>query len=191
MDKKEVWKDVVGYEGYYQVSSLGRVKGVDRIIKAKFINHETQKVNGKILKPFTNKHGYVRVSLTINQKVNKFSVHRLVAQAFIPNPENKPQVNHKDEKRDNNNVDNLEWVTVKENSNYGTLPKQRSIRKSKPVISVSEGGLMRYFKSATEAAYRLKVNAPKISLVIKGERKHTGGYNFYFANKGGVHEGIK
>jgi len=191
MTEKEIWKDVVGYEGLYKVSSLGRVKGVDRIIKAKFINHETQKVKGQILKPFTNKQGYVRVTLNINQKVNKFSVHRLVAQAFIPNPDNKPQVNHKDEKRDNNNVDNLEWVTAKENSNYGTRLEKISKIKSKPVISVSECGLMRWFKSATEAANVLNVQNKNITKVLYGTRHHTGGYKFYFANRGGFHEGIK
>lgn len=190
MNKKEVWKDVVGYEGLYQVSNLGRVKSMDRLINGRYAGHKT-KAKGKLLKTFINKTGYVRVALSINQKVNKFSVHRLVAQAFIPNQDNKPQVNHKDEIPYHNNIDNLEWVTAKENSNYGTRKEKISKSMSKPVISVSEGGLMRWFKSATEAANILNVKNKNITNVLYGRRHHTGGYNFHFANKGGVHEGIK
>ena len=190
MTEKEVWKDVVGYEGFYQVSNLGRVRSVDRLINGRYAGHKT-KVKGKILNTFTSKTGYVRVALHINKKVNKFSVHRLVAQAFIPNQDNKPQVNHKDEKRDNNNVNNLEWVTAKDNSNYGTRPKKISEIKSKPVISVSAGGLMRWFKSATEAANTLNVQNKNITKVLYGERRQTGGYNFFFSNRGGSHESIK
>lgn len=191
MTEKEIWKDVVGYEGFYQVSNLGRVKSVDRLINGRYAGHKT-KAKGQLLKTFTNKTGYVRVALNINHKVNKFAVHRLVAQAFIPNPDNKPQVNHKDEVRDHNNADNLEWVTAKENSKYGTRPEKISQLKSKPVISVSEGGLMRWFKSATDAASVLNVQNKNITKVLHGTRKQTGGYKFHFANKGGlVHEGIK
>lgn len=190
MNEKEVWKDVVGYEGFYQVSNLGRVKSVDRLINGRYAGHKT-KAKGKLLKTFTNKTGYVRVALHINQRVNKFSVHRLVAMAFIPNPENKPQVNHIDETRNNNNVDNLEWATEKENSNYGTRPEKISKLKSKPVISVSEGGLMRWFKSATDAAKVLNVQNKNITKVLYGTRQHTGGYKFHFTKEGGFHEGIK
>lgn len=114
---EEIWKDVVGYEGLYKVSNLGRVKSLKRI------NSYGRTVPGKILKPHPNiKSGYLCVNLYKNDKPTMIPIHRLVAIAFIPNPQNLPQVGHKDETRTNNNVDNLEWVTNKENAN---TPKRK------------------------------------------------------------------
>ena len=97
---KEVWKPVVGYEGLYEVSNLGRVRRV------------------KIIEPSRKKHGYMQISLTGSDGVRKsFRLHRLVAEAFIPNPDGKPQVNHKDEDTENNRARNLEWATAEENTN--------------------------------------------------------------------------
>ena len=111
---EEIWKDVVGYEGYYQVSDLGRVRSLDRITS------NGRKIKGKILSTKVNTPPYYpRVSLSVNGKMKLVQVHRLVAQAFVynPDPEHKTQVGHKDESRTNNRADNLEWVTPKENSN--------------------------------------------------------------------------
>ena len=111
---EEIWKDVVGYEGYYQVSNLGRVRSLDRIAS------NGRKIKGKILTTQVNTPPYYpRVSLSVNGKMKLVQVHRLVAQAFVynPDPEHKTQVGHKDESRTNNRADNLEWVTPKENSN--------------------------------------------------------------------------
>lgn len=111
---EEIWKDVVGYEGYYQVSNLGRVRSLDRIAS------NGRKIKGKILSTKVNTPPYYpRVSLSVNGKMKLVQVHRLVAQAFVynPDPEHKTQVGHKDESRTNNRADNLEWVTPKENSN--------------------------------------------------------------------------
>ena len=111
---EEIWKDVVGYEGYYQVSNLGRVRSLDRIVS------NGRKIKGKILSTKVNTPPYYpRVSLSVNGKMKLVQVHRLVAQAFVynPDPEHKTQVGHKDESRTNNRADNLEWVTPKENSN--------------------------------------------------------------------------
>lgn len=111
---EEIWKDVVGYEGYYQVSNLGRVRSLDRITS------NGRKIKGKILSTKVNTPPYYpRVSLSVNGKMKLVQVHRLVAQAFVynPDPEHKTQVGHKDESRTNNRADNLEWVTPKENSN--------------------------------------------------------------------------
>ena len=110
---EEIWKDVVGYEGYYQVSNLGRVRSLDRIAS------NGRKIKGKILSTKVNTPPYYpRVSLSVNGKMKLVQVHRLVAQAFVynPDPEHKTQVGHKDESRANNRADNLEWVTPKENS---------------------------------------------------------------------------
>lgn len=105
----ETFLSVPGYEGLYEVSNLGNVKSLRR---------------GKLMKPGKS-HGYLRVSLRKDNKTQYFSVHRLVAIVFIPNPENLPYINHKDESRDNNCVENLEWCTAQYNNTYGTSIKRR------------------------------------------------------------------
>lgn len=111
----EVWKDVVGYEDHYKISNYGRVKSLSRLSP-----NYSQPVKEKILKCFTNWRGYWSSSLSINGKGKSKYIYRLVAEAFIPNPFNLPHVNHKDENKDNNCVDNLEWCTPKYNNAYGT-----------------------------------------------------------------------
>ena len=113
---KRIWRDIPGYEGKYQVSNTGQVRSLN-------YNH-TGKT--KILKQGTTIHGYKQVILYKDGKHKRYSVHRLVAQAFIPNPNNLPQVNHKDENKTNNVAWNLEWMSHKDNCNYGTRNKRRS-----------------------------------------------------------------
>lgn len=109
---KEIWKDVIGYEGLYQISSLGRLKS----------NRYGRMIKGNI-----NSYGYLRTILSDrNGNIKRVLIHRLVAEAFIPNTDNKPQVNHRDENKLNNAVDNLEWVTCKENINWGTSLQKRA-----------------------------------------------------------------
>lgn len=129
---EEIWKDVVGYEGYYQVSNLGRVRSLDRIAS------NGRKIKGKILSTKVNTAPYYpRVSLSVNGKMKLAQVHRLVAQAFVynPDPEHKTQVGHKDESRTNNRADNLEWVTPKENSNMPLHRKRVSKANEGKVLS--------------------------------------------------------
>ena len=110
---KEIWKDIEGYEGRYKVSNKGRV--YDNKLD-KFIGYESL--------------GYMCVALCKDKKQKKCRVHRLVAQAFIPNPDNLPGINHKDENKTNNCVENLEWCTVKYNTNYGTsIQRQKETKK--------------------------------------------------------------
>lgn len=118
---KEIWKDIAGYEGYYQVSNLGRVKSLDRLIAYTNSNGVTRQhpVEEKIIAQKTDRKGYPRVSLKKDKERKSCLVHRLVAQAFIENPDNLPFVNHKDENRGNSNATNLEWCTQKYNLNYG------------------------------------------------------------------------
>lgn len=108
----EEWRNVVGYERSYQVSNLGNIRSLDRVCGIK-------PVQGQIIKPRTE-HGYERVTLYENNKPKKFFVHRLVAAAFIENPNCLPFINHKDENPKNNAVDNLEWCTQKYNIHYGS-----------------------------------------------------------------------
>ena len=110
----EKWRPVEGYEGLYEVSNTGRVRSVDRYVKTCYGSYRLHK--GKVLSPGIRPDGYLVVSL----QYRMFRVHRLVAEAFLPNPDNLPQVNHKDEDKSNNRVDNLEWCTAKYNNNYGT-----------------------------------------------------------------------
>ena len=111
----EIWKDVQGYEGLYQVSNLGRVKSLGRFVDRLASGHCWQKE--RILKPNKTKYGYLNVRLCKDSRTKDFKVHRLVALAFIPNPENKPQIDHINADKTNNTVNNLRWVTCKENIN--------------------------------------------------------------------------
>jgi hypothetical protein len=114
----EIWKDVSGYEGLYQVSNLGNVKSLDRMEKLK--NGAIRKRQGRYLSLKVDKYGYLIAVLTKNARHKDFKVHRLVAAAFIGNPNDYDQVNHKDENKKNNVVTNLEWCNAKYNTNYGT-----------------------------------------------------------------------
>lgn len=125
---EEIWRPVVGYEGLYEVSSYGRVRSVDRYVKACYEKYRLHK--GKILSPGKDKDGYLFVVLSCNGKHKTITIHRLVSQAFIPNPDDLPIINHKDEVKTNNSVDNLEWCTAKYNANYGT----RNIRVKETAI---------------------------------------------------------
>lgn len=127
--KQEIWKDVCGYEGLYQVSNIGNVRSLNyRVVRGR-INELSRGLS---------KTGYYVVVLCRDKKQTTVHVHRLVAEAFIDNPDNKPVVNHKDENKTNCSVDNLEWVTQKENVNLGTSLERRTIkRKGLKLPSVS------------------------------------------------------
>ena len=119
----EEWRPIVGYEGLYEVSNTGQVRSLDMYLKCKGKSYRLQK--GKVLSPVKNKDGYLLVNLHCNGKIQHKTIHRLAAQAFIPNPDNLPEVNHKDEDKTNNSVDNLEWCDRSYNNNYGTTNIRR------------------------------------------------------------------
>ena len=168
---EEIWKDIKDYEGHYQVSNLGRVKSI------KF---------GKeiILKQHINiKGGYYYVCLLKNGKHKNYYVHRLVAEAFIPNSYNLPQVNHRDENKLNNNVDNLEWCTNEYNHNYGTINERISQSQSKPVLQYDlNGNLIKEWKSVNECG-RNGFNQGDICKCCNGKRKTAKGFIWVYKNE--------
>lgn len=117
----EIWKDLIGYKGLYQISTKGRVKSLSRVCNTKKMKdgkYSKAIRNEKILKGYKNTNGYMKVNLTKDNKLKGYSIHRLVALTFILNIENKPQVNHIDGNKENNFVNNLEWVTNNENQQH-------------------------------------------------------------------------
>ena len=172
----EIWKDIAGYEGLYQVSNLGRVKSLG--------NNKNSKE--KILKPFFNRDGYLLVNLCKEGKSKQYRVHRLVAQAFILNPEDKPEVNHKDEDKTNNKVENLEWVTSKENCNYGTSTERsgksqtNGKKRSKPIYGINVKTNEKIEFPSTREAGRSSFDQSTIVKCLKGRCKSHKGYKWYY-----------
>lgn len=136
------WKKIKGYENYYEISDNGIVKSLDRVVKkkrnGKIIDYYYKE---RILKQEVTVHGYNRVVLSLNKKSERFSVHRLVAQAFIPNEKNKPCINHKNGIKTDNRIFNLEWVTYKENSLHShNIGLQKISSKTKKLLSKKYSG---------------------------------------------------
>jgi hypothetical protein len=176
---QEVWKDIQDYEGLYQVSNLGRIKSLPR--------NGTINSN-RILKQFIKNSGYCCVILSKNNMTVCKTVHRMVAQAFLNNPNCYPVINHKDENKLNNNVNNLEWCTQKYNINYGVCREKMSKnhshkgRKGKPINQFDKDmNLINTFKSITEAGEKLKINYKNICMCCKGQRKTAGNYIWEYA----------
>lgn len=175
----EIWKPIPGYEGYYEASTLGRIRGVDRTCICRWGCE--QAVKGKILKPRVVKNGYQHVKFTVNGIGKEPLVHRLIALTFVPNPNNLPQVNHKDGNKTNNTPDNLEWCTASENILHMYYVLKCGGKRKKPVICLDTGEI---FESSADAGRKLGINGGGIFGVCQGKAKTAHGLRFAFV-KGG------
>lgn len=170
----EVWKDIDGYPNY-QVSNMGRVKSLNYKLTGK----------EKIMNICNGGSGYLKICLSKDGKRKQYFIHRLVAQAFIPNPNNLPQVNHRDEDKQNNSVENLEWCDAKYNMNYGTCIKRISESKYKPICQFSKDGtLIKIWDGAKQAADELNIDCQHISDCCRCKRETAYGYKWCYHYKG-------
>jgi hypothetical protein len=163
---EEIWKDIPGYEGLYKVSNLGNVFSLR---------------SERCLAQHPVKGGYLLVPLALGGKRRFWLVHRLVAMAFIPNPDNLPEVNHKDENTTNNHEKNLEWCTRKYNANYGTALQRMAATNSKPVVQLKGGEVVKTYESIKAAGEDTGFDRGNISKCCTGKSRTYKGYEWRFA----------
>lgn len=203
IENTEIWKPVVGYEGLYEVSSLGRVRSLDRI------DSNNHPLKGIILKPYISNSGYLLVGLYKQQKRDRKLLHRLVAEAFIPNPDNKPEIDHINTIKTDNTIflnedgsinyekTNLRWTTRKENINNPLTKTKMQINarkpskgkygkkhhRSKPIIQYDkEGNFIKEWDCANDVERVLGISNKHIGSVCLGKRKSCGGYIWKYKN---------
>lgn len=189
---REVWKDIKDYEGLYQVSNLGRVKSLDRIVyqKNSFGNIQKNIYKGKILSLFEDKDGYLRVNLKKDKKMKQYGVHVLVANTFLNINKfkymeyedlskidiNRLQINHKNENKKDNCIDNLEFCTVAYNTNYGS-------REQKIIQLDLSGKIIKVWDSRKKASKELHISRNTINEILRGHRQDINGYTFDMCRK--------
>lgn len=181
---REVWKDIKDYEGLYQVSNLGRIKSLSRFHYTGWGKNKGYIKKEKILTQTLLSIGYYIVTLCKNGESKKMFVHRLVAQAFLDNLNNFPCINHKDENKLNNYVDNLEWCTHCYNNNYGTkkerIAKNVSIKINQYDLN---GNFIKTWNNAKEVGETFKKNSTHICQVCNGKRKTTLGFKWNYCRE--------
>ena len=192
---EEIWKDIKGYEGLYQVSNLGRISSNTGYIKRK--DGRLFFKEGRILKNTSSGVGYYQVKLCKDAIKINIRNHRAVAEAFIPNPENKPEVNHIDGNKQNNRVDNLEWCSYNENLKHAYNNKLRQVtelqkeaaskngkKSSKTTLQYDKNGkFVAEWESASEAARNLGYSVSNICNCCIYKRKTAGGYIWRYKNR--------
>lgn len=195
---KEVWAEIKGYEGIYLVSNLGGIKSLDKRVNC---GHGTRVFPGRTRKPNIGPDGYARVGLRNGEGQLKMKlVHRLVAETFMPNPNNLPEVNHKNENKANNSVENLEWCTRAYNNTYANKAVLQTKKKDFKVIGekikktfasrkfnginqlTADGVLVAWWVSIREAERRTGISKHAIGKCCRGNMKMTGGYVWQFAD---------
>lgn len=195
---EEIWRDIEGYEGFYQVSTWGRVRSLDRIVADGRTSYKTLK--GKIIKE-TSARGYRKVRLTKDGKQTAYFVHRLVAQTFVPNPENKAEVDHTDTNPGNNRVENLRWATRLENNRNSLTRKKRSDGlkgnknhmyekygkdnpNSKAIFQITkDGNILRKWIGISEAARQTGARHQNIVFCCQGKLNSSGGFRWIYASE--------
>lgn len=179
----EEWRDIQGYEGYYQVSNFGRIKSLPR-------GNKTPRWRSQCaIRKQSIKNRYCHINLSKDGKIQWRAVHRLVALAFLPNPNNLPQVNHKDENPSNNHVSNLEWCDAIYNMNYGTVRDRMSHTKitkeyRTKVLQIKDGQVVATYNSAHDAQRKTGIGMAAICKVCQGKPKYktAGGYEWKRVN---------
>lgn len=180
----EIWKDIIGYQGFYQVSNKGRIRSFKNTKQVKIMKQKVSK-------------GYFLIGLTKDKKQKTYSVHRIVATAFIPNINGKPEVNHINENKLDNSANNLEWVTSKENSNWGSRNQKIKeymddhpekyinfcgTRKRIIQIDKTTGEYIREFNSISEIVKEFGYHQGNISSCCLGKKKSASGFRWQYAN---------
>lgn len=193
MEQQEIWKDIKGFEGLYQVSNFGRVKSI-RHLKTSYCG--AMRKNHILATQDKGDFRYKLVTLRVKGKSRSVGVHRLVAEAFLPNPQNLPVINHRDENPSNNHVDNLEWCTQRKNVLYSMAlhdrlrkeKPQRNRDKERPICAFTkDGAFVGRFESIIEASLSPIVTTPclravrcRIRQCLRGEIPYAGGYKWKY-----------
>lgn len=175
--RDEEWRNIPGYEGLYQVSNIGRIRSLDRLVMKW---NGMRIVHSQIISQIRSGNGYMSVTLSRDGKKHQVTVHRLVAISFLDNPNNLPTINHKNGIRDDNRVDNLEWCSYSENNKHAFRVLGRNNSHAVPVRCIETGDV---FSSMTDAAQAFGITTTSVSGVANGKYKQTHGLHFSFAKK--------
>ena len=183
----EIWKDIQGFEGKYQVSNMGRVRSLDMTVHNPGRSGDYFQ-KGRILVPYQERNGYLRVTLINGDRSTKqkISIHRLVAIAFVGGYAEGLEVNHIDEVRTNNRADNLEWVTCKQNINHGNHNRRMSLTKGKRVMQIAlDGEIVSVFPSLSDASRETGIKRENIGKVCNHRKGFAtaGGFRWEFENQ--------
>lgn len=178
----EIWKDIKGYEGHYKISNFGRIYSQDQYVPCGNGKGYMRFIPGKFLKILTASNGYPSIGLFKNRKVKVFRIHRLIASAFIPNPEDKPHINHKNANKSDNSLENLEWCTQSENMRHMVkMGRANRASQEKAIFQIDlNGNLIQEWKSGRLASRELKIGQRNLSKCLRGRAKTAYGFIWKF-----------